>query len=56
MGGDLTLLGEIPDDPAMKRAVRGYLPIVDREPTAPVAVALAAIADILLTRTASPAS
>jgi len=56
IGGDLTLLGEIPDDPAMERAVRGYLPVVDREPTAPAAVALAAIADTLLTRIASPAS
>ena len=51
IGGDLTLLGEIPDDPAMERAVRGYRPIVDGEPAA-----LAAIADTLLTRIASPAS
>ena len=56
IGGDLTLLGEVPDDPAMERAVRGYLPVADREPTAPAAVALAAIADALLTRMASPAS
>ncbi|MBC7840653.1 MAG: P-loop NTPase [Nitrospiraceae bacterium] len=56
IGGDLTLLGEIPDDPAMERAVRGYLPVVDREPAAPAAVALAAIADALLTRMACPAS
>ncbi len=56
IGGDLTLLGEIPDDPAMERAVRGYRPIVDGEPAAPAAVALAAIADTLLTRIASPAS
>jgi flagellar biosynthesis protein FlhG len=55
IGGDLTLLGEIPDDPAMERAVRGYLPVVDREPATPAAVALAAIADTLLTRIASPA-
>jgi flagellar biosynthesis protein FlhG len=50
IGGDLTLLGEIPDDPAMERAVRSYLPVVDREPTARV------IADSLLTHIASPAS
>ena len=56
IGGDLTLLGEIPDDPAMERAVRGYLPVVDREPTAHAAVALAAIADTLLTRIACPVS
>lgn len=56
IGGDLTLLGEVPDDSAMERAVRGYLPVADREPAAPAAVALAAIADALLTRMASPAS
>jgi flagellar biosynthesis protein FlhG len=56
IGGDLTLPGEIPDNPAMERAVRGYLPVVDREPTAPAAVALAAIADTLLTRIACPVS
>ena len=56
IGGDLTLLGEIPDDPAMERAVLGYLPVVDREPTAPAAVALAAIADALLARMDSPVS
>ncbi|TKB66551.1 MAG: MinD/ParA family protein [Nitrospira sp.] len=53
IGGHLTLLGEIPDDPAMERAVRGYLPVADREPTSPAAVALAAIADTLLTRMTS---
>ena len=56
IGGDLTLLGEIPDNPAMERAVRDYLPVVDCEPTAPAAVALAAIADTLFTRISSPAS
>lgn len=53
IGGHLTLLGEIPDDPAMERAVRGYLPVADREPTSPAAMALAAIADTLLTRMTS---
>jgi flagellar biosynthesis protein FlhG len=53
IGGYLTLLGEIPDDPAMERAVRGYLPVADREPTSPAALALAAIADTLLTRMTS---
>lgn len=52
-GGHLMLLGEIPDDPAMERAVRSYLPVADREPTSPAAVALAAIADTLLTRMTS---
>lgn len=48
VGGDLTLLGEIPDDPAMERAVRSYLPVVECEPTAPAAVALVRITDTLL--------
>lgn len=48
VGGDLTLLGEIPDDPAMERAVRSYLPVVECEPAAPAAVALGRIADTLL--------
>lgn len=56
IGGDLTLPGEIPDDPAMERAVRSYLQVADREPAALAAVALAAIAEALLTRMASPAS
>ena len=56
IGGGFTLLGEIPDNMAMERAVRRYLPVVDCEPTAPAALALAAIADTLLTRIASPVS
>jgi flagellar biosynthesis protein FlhG len=56
VGGDLTLLGEIPDDPAMERAVRSYLPVTELEPTAPASVALGHIADTLLQRIAgSPA-
>jgi flagellar biosynthesis protein FlhG len=48
VGGDLTLLGEIPDDPAMERAVRSYLPVVDSDPASPAAVALGRVADALL--------
>lgn len=56
VGGDLTLLGEIPDDPAMERAVRSYLPVTELEPAAPAAVALGHIADTLLRRiSGSPA-
>ena len=40
VGGELALLSEIPDDPAMVRAIRGYLPVVEFEPTAPASVAL----------------
>lgn len=48
VGGDLTLLGEIPEDHAMERAVRGFLPVVDGEPSAPSSQALRRIADALL--------
>ena len=48
VGGDLTLLGEIPDDPAMDRAVRSYRPVTVSEPNAPSAAALSRIADALL--------
>lgn len=48
VGGDLQLLGEIPEDPAMERAVRSYLPVTEREPAAPASVALAHIVDTLL--------
>lgn len=48
VGGDLTLLGEIPDDPAMDRAVRSYRPVIDSEPGSPAAVALLRITDALL--------
>lgn len=44
IGGHLTLLGEIPDDPMMERAVRMFLPVVDCEPTSPAAAALGIIA------------
>jgi flagellar biosynthesis protein FlhG len=42
------MLGEIPDDPAVVRAVRSYLPVVEMEPTAPAAQALDKAADALL--------
>ena len=47
VGGDLTMLGEIPDDPAMIRAVRSYLPVVEFEPTAPASRALEQAAQTL---------
>jgi flagellar biosynthesis protein FlhG len=40
VGGDLTLLGEIPDDPAMEQAVRAYVPVVHHAPSSPAAAAL----------------
>lgn len=48
IGASLTALGEIPEDPAMGRAVRGYLPVIDAEPTSPAAAALKATADALV--------
>ena len=56
IGGDLTLLGEIPEDPAMEQAVRAYVPVVQHAPSSPAAVALEKTADALaqLLRGASP--
>jgi len=54
VGGDLTLLGEIPDDPAMERAVRSYVPVVESDPTSPAAVALGKTADALVDLFHSP--
>jgi flagellar biosynthesis protein FlhG len=54
VGGDLMMLGEIPDDPAMTRAVRSYLPVVECEPTAPASLALEKAAQTLLTLLAHP--
>lgn len=48
VGGDLLLLGEIPDDPAMERAVRSYLPVTEQEPGSPASVALGKIVETLL--------
>jgi len=56
VGGELAMLGEIPDDPAMTRAVRSYLPVVEFEPTAPAAVALERAAGALLTMLTRPAA
>jgi flagellar biosynthesis protein FlhG len=44
IGGQLTLLGEIPEDPSMERAVRSFLPLAEYEPASPAAAALRAIA------------
>ncbi|TKB91612.1 MAG: MinD/ParA family protein [Nitrospira sp.] len=56
VGGDLTLLGEIPDDPAMEQAVRAYVPLVQHAPTSPAATALVKTGETLLQLlTATPA-
>jgi flagellar biosynthesis protein FlhG len=47
VGGDPDLLGEIPEDPAVERSVRAYLPVVEHAPQSPAAVALEGIAAAL---------
>ena len=54
VGGELALLSEIPDDPAMVRAIRSYLPVVEFEPTAPASVALEQAARLLSGIVTSP--
>jgi flagellar biosynthesis protein FlhG len=49
VGGDLTLIGEIPEDQAMERAGRGYLPVIEAFPQSPAARALGRIAENVLT-------
>lgn len=48
VGGDLTVLGEIPEDPALEKSVRAYLPIVEHTPNSPSATAFTQIADHLV--------
>lgn len=48
VGGELVLLGEIPDDSAMERAVRAYLPLVESDPASPAALALGRVVDTLV--------
>lgn len=48
VGGDLTLLGEIPEDPAMEEAVRAYVPVVQHAPSSPAAAALVKAGETLL--------
>lgn len=48
VGGDLTLLGEIPDDRSVERSVRSYLPVVEAAPDSPAAHAFHRIAEQLI--------
>lgn len=43
VGGDLTLIGEIPDDPAVSQAVRKFLPVIEGAPTSDAAKGLLAV-------------
>lgn len=56
VGGELHVLGEIPEDEAVQRSVRTYLPVVDSAPNSPAAHVFTQIADQLLTLMASAAS
>jgi flagellar biosynthesis protein FlhG len=48
VGGDISLLGEIPEDPAMDRAVKKCRPVVEIDPSSPAAAALNRLAGALL--------
>lgn len=43
VGGDLMLLGEIPDDPAVSQAVRKFLPVLEAAPESSAAKGLMAV-------------
>jgi flagellar biosynthesis protein FlhG len=43
VGGDLTLLGEVPDDPAVSQAVRKFLPVIEAAPESSAAKGLLAV-------------
>lgn len=48
VGGDLILLGEIPEDPAMEQAVLAYTPVIQHAPSSPAATALTKMGETLL--------
>jgi len=43
VGGDLMMLGEIPEDPAVSQAVRKFLPVIEFAPQSPAAKGLVAV-------------
>ncbi|MBH0199146.1 MAG: P-loop NTPase [Nitrospira sp.] len=43
VGGDLMLLGEIPEDPAVPESVRNFLPVIEAAPASPAAKSLLAV-------------
>ena len=49
VGGELVLLGEIPDDRSVERSVRTYLPVVESAPDSPASQAFLRIAEQLMT-------
>ncbi|MBS0150564.1 MAG: P-loop NTPase [Nitrospira sp.] len=47
VGGDLTHVGEIPEDPAVSLAVRSFLPVIEAAPTSPAGKSLLAISSVV---------
>jgi flagellar biosynthesis protein FlhG len=45
VGGDLMLLGEIPEDPAVSESVRNFLPVIEAAPASQAAKGLLALSD-----------
>lgn len=43
VGGDLMMLGEVPEDPAVSQAVRKFLPVIEFAPQSPAAKGLLAV-------------
>ena len=56
VGGGLTLLGEIPEDPAMEQAVRAYTPVIQHAPSSPAATALTRMGEALLHILSTPSA
>lgn len=50
LGGELPVLGSIPDDPCVPRSVQQFLPVIEAFPRSPAAVAFEHIASALLAR------
>lgn len=48
VGGELGTLGEIPEDEAVERSVRAYLPVSEYAPASPAAAAFGRLADRIL--------
>ena len=44
VGGDLMLVGEVPEDPAVPQAVRKFLPVIEAAPASPAAKSLLSLA------------
>ena len=50
LGTPADVLGQVPEDPAVARAVRRFLPVVEREPESPAAKAFVTVAAALYDR------